>query len=204
MLISQGSINLLLKGIMMKNKKSMILQALIMFTIACGGSGGGGSADVPHYSGAWSGGVSLISNSCSRVIPDQFQYLYFLHNVNQAENEDAQGNKSIEIVLDDGIDTYTGLGELDENSQGHRFSVTGNPHPLADFISGYQCIEILDFDYSALDFSTDTAGFVARHSSITCTKGNEVKTCDVTYTGSAYRTANPSAEPGNTNTGNYQ
>lgn len=160
---------------------------------ACSG-GGGGDGDVPVYAGAWSGGVSLVANSCPRAIPEEFTFLSTLHNVDQSVSEGANGSRSMEVVLDDGVDTYVGLGELDSNGNGHSFSVTASAHLLPGFLDGYSCTEVIDFDYSAIDFTTDTAGFIQRHSSIKCTSGKKTITCDVTYTGSAYRTANPTVE----------
>lgn len=169
----------------------LVLGSLVGYgLVGCGGDGGG-SRRVPNYAGAWSGGVSLISNSCPRQIPDEFLYISFLHNVDQGTSEDAQGNLLLDIVLNDGIDTFVGIGEVDENGMGNKFSATGSPHELPGFLNSYRCIEILDFEYDSIDFEFDTAGFVTRHSSITCTRNTEVKTCDVTYTGSAYRTAKP-------------
>ncbi len=185
----------------MKNNRTLFGRRLLfslsvtlpLVLSACSG-GGGGDGDVPVYAGAWSGGVSLVGNTCPRTIPDEFTFLSTLHNVDQSVDEGANGTRSMEVVLDDGVDTYVGLGELDSKGNGHSFSVTGSAHVLPGFIEGYSCTEIIDFDYSAIDFTTDTAGFVQRHSSIECTSGKKKISCDVTYTGSSYRTANPTVE----------
>lgn len=187
---------------MEKEIKKIANLLVICGFFSCGGSGGEGIGNVPNYSGSWSGGVSLVDNTCPRIIPEQFVNLYTLHNVNQEVNIDSNGNKSIEIVLDDGKDTYAGLGEIDANGNGNRFTVTGTKHVLPGFLNAYNCTEVIDFDYSAIDFSNSTAGFVARHSTIECIKKNSTKiTCDVTYTGSSYRTADPAS--GNTDPGSY-
>ncbi len=169
----------------MKRKFLVIISLLL---ISCGGGGSAGHK-VPNYSGAWSGGVSLVSNSCPRAIPEEFKYISTLHNVEQDSSEDSLGNLILDIVLNDGSDTYVGVGEVDENGEGHAFSATGEAHELPGFLSGYVCIETIDFSYESVDFVNNTAGFVTRHSTITCTRGTSVKNCDVTYTGSAYRTA---------------
>lgn len=177
----------------MKNlTKLMILAATLSCLTACGG--GGGSDQVgPDYSGAWTGYVDLVSNTCPRQIPDEFQYIYLLHNVDQGTSEDALGNQILDLVLSDGTDTYVGVGELEAPlGNGDTFSVTGSSHELPGFLNNYRCIEVIDFNYDAIKFEDKAAvgyqafaGFVTRHSSITCTKGSEVKTCDVTYVGTA-------------------
>ncbi|MBX7136706.1 MAG: hypothetical protein K1X83_01895 [Oligoflexia bacterium] len=177
-----------LVGVNMK-MRSLASIAIGFCLFGCGG--GGGEPAAPHYAGSWSGGVSLVSNSCPRAIPEEFRYISFLHNVEQGISEDALGNVLVDIVLNDGSDTFVGIGERDANGAGSKFSASGSPHELPGFLSHYTCIEILDFNYDAIDFVSLTAGFVTRHSTITCTRGSEIKTCDVTYTGSAYKTASP-------------
>lgn len=167
--------------------KKNILNLTFILVLISGCGGGGGSSKLPNYAGAWSGGVSLIDNSCARAIPSEFQYISTLHNVEQGVFYSEAGDPLIDIVLNDGRDTYTGIGEVDQNGDGHHFTVTGSPHELPGFLSGYTCIEIIDFDYNSIDLANDSTGYLARHSSITCTRGNSIKTCDVTYTGSAYR-----------------
>ncbi len=177
----------------MKRVINLLATGLIVATTGCGGGGGG--SGVPNYSGAWNGWVSLVSNTCARTIPDEFKSINILHDVQQAKSVDADGNVTLDVVLYDAIDTYVGLGEVRADGTGNSFSVTGAPHELPGFLSGYTCIEILDFSYQSIDFSSGNAGFVERHSSIECTKGNSKQTCDVSYTGSAYRTADPTATP---------
>ena len=172
--------------------RSILFSSLAIMTLGLAGCGGGGGDPVaPHYSGSWNGWVSLVSNTCERAIPEEFKSISFLHNVEQGVSEDALGNVLVDIVLNDGTDTFVGIGERDANGSGSKFSATGSPHELPGFLSHYTCIETLDFDYDSIDFTSQTAGFVTRHSSITCTRGSDIKTCDVTYTGSAYRTASP-------------
>ena len=178
----------------MRKKLIIAILVLIAGLTNCGGGGGGSSLKAPNYAGSWSGGVSLVSNTCPRAIPEEFKYIQFLHNVDQGVSENANGNTIVEVVLFDGSDTFTGLGQVDANGLGDSFSTTGSPHELPGFLNSYTCIEILDYEYDSIEFfedpnNYDTAGFVTRHSSIKCTRGSEVKTCDVTYTGSGYRTA---------------
>lgn len=165
---------------------------LILMTItvqACGGGGGG--SDLPDYSGSWNINVNLVSNTCPRPIPDQFLSISALHNVNQNISGDSLGNEIIDIVLDDGSDTYVGVGQTGANAPADAFSATGTPHELPGFINGLTCIETINFDYDSINLSPDEygnvyAGYVTRHSSITCSKGTTIKNCDVVYTGSGY------------------
>lgn len=172
----------------MKLSSMFIISVLISLT-ACGGGGGD---KLPKYAGAWSGYVSLVSNTCPRQIPEEFLSISFLHNVDQGVSEDSFGNKTLDIVLNDGTDTYVGVGEFkNPTSVDDSFSAEGTPHELPGFLSGYRCIEVIDFSYESIEYADgninyyDYAGYVQRHSTITCTKGTEVRTCDVTYTGSA-------------------
>ena len=165
-----------------------VLAAFLSLALAgCGGGGGGDDIPVPNYAGGWNTYVSLVDNTCPREIPTEFRSLYLLHNVNQGVSRDSQGNFILDVVLDDGKDTYDGVGEIGTNADGDRFSVTGSPHELPGFLSGYTCIEIINFDYDSISRQPGSvfANYVTRHSSITCTKGTEVKTCDVNYTGNA-------------------
>ncbi len=153
------------------------------------GCGGGGGSSTPNYAGSWNTSVTLVSNSCARQIPAEFQYLSALHNVNQSSSEDSLGNQILDIVLEDGIDTYVGVGQIGSEAQGDSFSATGSPHELPGFLNSYLCIEVINFDYDSITEDENgnmNAGFVTRHSSISCRRGTEIKTCDVTYTGSAY------------------
>lgn len=165
--------------------------SVVCLLASCGG--GGDAANVPRYAGSWSGSVSLAFNDCPRQIPDEFLNLYLLHNVDQAEVSGSNDESALEIVVDDGGDTYVGLGQVKADGTGNRFSVTGTPHELPGFLSGFRCVEIIDFSYQSIDFSSSTAGYVERHSSITCTRGEETQRCDVNYTGSSYRTADPNS-----------
>jgi len=164
---------------------------LILCTfIACGGSGSS-EADVPNYSGAWSGNVSLVSNTCPRQIPDEFISINILHNVTQSTSEDALGNKFVDIVIEDGKDSYIGVGESDISKPTLSFRATGNPNELPGFLKGFTCIEILSFQYSSVNTTPDNSGFVQagyleRQSTITCSNSKEVRNCDVTYTGTAF------------------
>ena len=165
---------------------------LVFIGIACGGSGGG--SEVPQYAGAWQGTVRLVSNSCPREIPDEFEFISFRHNVNQGVSKDALGNLLLDVVLDDGIDTFVGIGQVDSDGNGNSFSTTGTPHLLPGFLEGFECREIIDFQYDVIEFEDDGfssafAGFVSRHSSISCTQRERILNCDVTYTGSADRIA---------------
>ncbi len=155
--------------------------------IGCGG-GGGDDFATPNYAGAWNTYVSLVNNSCPRAIPEEFLAISVLHNVHQNLSEDSLGNHILDIVLDDGVDTYVGVGEIGTNGIGNRFSVTGSPHELPGFLNSFTCIEILNFDYDSItkgELEDRYANFVTRHSSITCRRGDEIQTCDVTYTGSS-------------------
>ena len=153
------------------------------------GCGGGVDSSAPNYAGSWNTSVTLVSNSCARQIPTEFQYLSALHNVNQSSSEDSLGNQILDIVLEDGIDTYVGVGQIGSEGQGDSFSATGSPHELPGFLNSFVCIEVINFDYDSISEDENgyrNAGFVTRHSSISCRRGAEIKTCDVTYTGSAY------------------
>jgi hypothetical protein len=176
--------------------RSLLLIAI--FYSGCGGGGGGETPLVPNYAGAWSGRVDLVNNTCPRLIPDEFLSISFLHNVNQGVTRDALGNILLDVVLDDGRDTFVGIGQVDARGKGSSFSVSGSTNVLPGFIDNFICREIIDYQYDAIEFPPDTddasfsftiAGFVNRHSSITCTRGNEIVTCDVTYTGQANRVA---------------
>ena len=188
MLISQGEFRINTGEFVMKIVKCLLFIGAIGLLSSCGG-GGGGDPKAPRYAGAWSGWVGLISNSCPRAIPEEFQSISLLHNVDQGVSKGDQGNTLVDIVLDDGIDTYVGVGEVDAQGEGNAFSATGSAHELPGFLNSYVCIETIDFTYESIDFANNTAGFVTRHSSIVCTRGNNVRTCDVTYTGNSYRTA---------------
>ena len=169
-----------------------ILLICLSTLCACGG-GGGSDTVIPNYLGAWRGWVDLVSNTCPRAIPEEFQHISFLHNVNQGLSEDALGNLLLDIVLEDGVESYTGIGEIGTDGDGDSFSVTGSVHLLPGFLDSFDCREVIDFEYEAIDlteeeFRSGSAGFVTRHSSITCIREEEIQTCDVTYTGSADRT----------------
>jgi hypothetical protein len=125
------------------------------------------------------------------VIPDQFLSINVLHNVKQALNEDSQGNQILDIVIEDGADTFVGVGSLNRNGEGYSFTATGSPHELPGFLNNFKCIETIDFSYDSISLVPDeyrgvTAGYVERHSTIICTKGTDIRTCDVTYTGTSY------------------
>jgi len=165
--------------------------AILMFSLTSCGGGGSSESEVPNYSGSWQGYVSLVSNTCPRQIPDEFRSLDILHNVNQSTSEDALGNKFVDIVIEDGKDTYIGIGDSDINTPAKSFRATGNPNELPGFLKNFTCIEILSFQYSSVNTTPDEAGFVRagyleRQSTITCSNSKEVKTCDVTYTGNAF------------------
>lgn len=177
----------------MKINKIKIISIFLLplVSASCGGGGGGGGSDLPDYSGAWTTYVNLASNTCPRVIPDQFLSINALHNVNQALNEDSQGNQILDIVIEDGADTFVGVGSLNRNGEGHSFTATGSPHELPGFLKNFKCIETIDYNYDAVllepnEYGDYTAGFVERHSTIICTKGTDVRTCDVSYTGTSY------------------
>lgn len=175
------------KGQKVKNIIRFPFAAALLMMPACGGGGD----EVPNYAGAWNINVSVVSNTCPRQIPEEFVTILNLHNVNQSLVEDQDGEDSLEIVLEDGTDTYYGLGNLNRNGGGYSFSVTGTPHELSDFIRGFTCIESIDYSFDSMnltpdDLNTVYANYVVRHSTIICNKGSDVRTCDVTYTGSAY------------------
>lgn len=175
----------------LNSQLSLALAFLALSLNSCGSSGSEKEIRIPDYAGAWSASVELVSNTCPRQIPEQFLEINARHKVEQYLNRDtdSQGNEqlSLTVTLDDGSDTYQGLGEINAAGQGDSFSVTGSEHELSNFLKNYRCSEILDYEYSAIDFSRDIAGFVKRHSSINCKNSNSSLTCDVTYTGSAYR-----------------
>ena len=170
--------------------KMKLILIILVFLASCGGSGGN-SYESPDYSGSWDTSLKLVSNTCPREIPDTFKTLNYLQNLNQNLTSDSLGNQILDVVMVDGIDTYVGVGQLNRHNEGYSFSVTGTPHELPNFLSDYNCIEIIDFNFDAISFLTQNGAlkhnseFVERHSSITCTKDKEIKTCDVTYTGTS-------------------
>jgi len=175
----------------MKINKIKIIPIFLIPLLSASCGGGGGGSDVPDYSGAWNTYVNLASNTCPRVIPDQFLSINALHNVKQALNEDSQGNQILDIVIEDGADTFVGVGSLNRNGEGYSFTATGSPHELPGFLNNFKCIETIDFSYDSISLVPDeyrgvTAGYVERHSTIICTKGTDIRTCDVTYTGTSY------------------
>lgn len=169
------------------SSKLKLVFVLVVFS-SCSGGGNEGFK-VPDYTGVWSGNVSLKTNSCDRVIPSEFENISIFHNVNQ-EPVEVDGVLSLEVVLDDGIETFLGHGQVDGNGSGDSFNVVGEAHELPGFISGFRCLETLDFTYDSIKVDTNIGGstaFVLRHSTITCSKGKEVRTCDVNYVGTAWR-----------------
>lgn len=175
----------------MKKLLPVTTYILLTFIVSgCGGSGGS-DLDLPDYSGSWNILVNLVSNTCPRQIPDEFKSISALHNVNQSVSGDSLGNEILDVVLDDGSDTYAGVGQTGVTSPADSFSATGSPHELPGFLASYTCIEVINYDYDSINLTPDEygnvyAGYVTRHSSITCTRGTSIKTCDVTYTGSGY------------------
>ncbi len=172
----------------------LALQVLLLASLlvtGCGSSGGS-TARFPSYAGVWRGVVELVNNTCARSIPQEAMTIELFHNVAQGMSEDVLGNVFLDVVLTDGVDTYVGIGELDEADRGDSFSTTGSPQLLPGFLEGFVCREVIDFSYEVIDFGAGdnaaaTAGFVTRNSSVTCTRDTEIQTCDVTYIGSADR-----------------
>lgn len=140
----------------------MIVGALVA---GCGGSGGDGRG---KFSGVWSGGGSLVENSCPGVSYDYG--IYYTHLVNQ------DGDK---IVLDNGASTFEGVAGERSFSASQRRSFAGTLNGIGN------CIEDIQWRYEEID--RDAASFVVRRSTLSCSSGAQSATCSTVFSGSGYR-----------------
>ncbi|MFN8389747.1 MAG: hypothetical protein U0136_05605 [Bdellovibrionota bacterium] len=133
---------------------------------ACGGGGGGGN---DKFAGVWSGGASLVDDTCG-AISDTYAFISFNHLVNQDGDS---------VLLDNGLVTFSGSVTGDDS-----FSVAAD-RPYRALFEGATCTEHVTWRYDSI--KRDTANFVVRNSTVTCHQGSTVQTCEFAFTGTAYR-----------------
>ncbi len=143
-----------------------------LFSVGCGGSGGGDG--IGNFDGVWNGNASLVEDTCFQYgASDPFNFgVYFSHLVNQ---------DGAVIVLDNGASTFSGTAGEDS------FSVSQDRTYTGDFASGKPCFEKITWRYEKV--LRDNAQFVVRRSDVTCEDGTV--RCATTFTGSAYRSGGP-------------
>lgn len=151
------------------NKKKIYSMLVLSALLGCGGGGGGDDSD---FAGVWTGTVSLVEDGCGVVDPAA-AYVFFTHLVSQDQED---------IVLDNGLVTFSGSVR---GENGFEVSTERAASPLA---AGQTCTETIVWRYAEVD--GDSAPFVVRRSTLTCTGGDTPQTCQYAFSGSAYRSNN--------------
>ena len=141
----------------------------LVFLLALVACGGGGRNSEEKISGVWSGTVSLVDDTCGIVGPLN-QFVSFTHLVNESGTE---------VVLDNGLTTFTGTRQSDNS---FRVSTERGRAPLVD---GQTCVEEIVWRYEEID--RQSAPFVVRSSTVTCTEGDAITECQFAFSGSAFK-----------------
>lgn len=157
---------------MLMNTRLLLVTLLAL--VACGG-GGGGSEE--KFAGVWSGTVSLVDDTCG-VIDLNNQFVSFTHLVNESETD---------VVLDNGLTTFAGTRQSDNS---FRVSTLRDRAPLSGTDN---CVEEIVWRYE--EVNRQSAQFVVRGSTVTCTTGDIVTECQFAFSGSAFKTSGGGGGP---------